>query len=129
MTQETTTVKIWGEFNLAILKVNLNPLWMNRSFTIATYTTNILLLPTNRNLLTRQRASSETTDSFFLRFFNKYKHTRLCFFKLFSAAIEWSSSSWTKLLLITLSLCKKKLLTNLTRDLHKPQYEQSLKRG
>ena len=26
MTQETTPVKTWGGFNLAILKVNLNPL-------------------------------------------------------------------------------------------------------
>ena len=31
--------------------------------------------------------------------------------------------------LIILSLCKGKLLTDLTRDLHKPQYEQPLKRG
>ena len=29
-----------------------------------------------------------------------------------------------KLLLIILNLCKGKLLTNLTRDLHKQQYEQ-----
>ena len=26
ITQETTPVKIWGGFNLTILKVNLNPL-------------------------------------------------------------------------------------------------------
>ena len=32
------------------------------------------------------------------------------------------------LLLIILSLCKGKLLTDLTRDLHKPQYEPPLKR-
>ena len=29
MTQETKPVKTWGEFNLAILKVNLNPLRKN----------------------------------------------------------------------------------------------------
>ena len=46
-----------------------------------TYTTNILLLPTSRNLLTQPRASFEITDSFFLGFPSKYKHTRLCFFK------------------------------------------------
>ena len=34
MTQETKPVKTWGEFNLTILKVNLNPLWKNQSFTI-----------------------------------------------------------------------------------------------
>ena len=33
------------------------------------------------------------------------------------------------LLLIILSLCKGKLLTDLIKDLHKPQYEQPLKRG
>ena len=53
-----------------------------------TQTTNILLLPTSRNLLTRPRASSETTDHFFLGFSGKYKHTRLCFFKVLSATIE-----------------------------------------
>ena len=33
------------------------------------------------------------------------------------------------LLLIILSLCKGKLLTDLTRDLHKQQYEKPLKPG
>ena len=36
MTQETTLVKTWGGFNLAIPKVKLNQLWKNQSFTIAT---------------------------------------------------------------------------------------------
>ena len=31
ITQETKPVKTWGGFNLTILKVNLNPLWKNRS--------------------------------------------------------------------------------------------------
>ena len=34
MTQKITPVKTWKGFNLAILKVNLNPLWKNQSFTI-----------------------------------------------------------------------------------------------
>ena len=34
ITQETKPVKTWGGFNLAILKVNLNQLSKNRSFTI-----------------------------------------------------------------------------------------------
>ena len=34
MTLETIPVKTWGGFNLTILKVNLNPLWKNQSFTI-----------------------------------------------------------------------------------------------
>ena len=52
---------------------------------------------TNRNLLTRPRASSETTDSF-LGFSSKHKHIRLCFFKLLwqqlndHQVLEWISS-------------------------------------
>ena len=93
-----------------------------------TWNTIILLLPTSRNLLTRPRASSETTDSFFLGFSSKYKHTRLCIFKLLlqqlndHQVLEEISSS------IILSLCDGKLLTDLTRDSHKQQYEQHLKR-
>ena len=92
-----------------------------------TKTTNILSIPTCRNLLTRSRASSKTTDSFFLGFPSKYKHTRLCFFKLLlqqlydHQVLEEISS------LIILSLCEGNLLKDLTRDSHKQQYEQPLK--
>ena len=94
-----------------------------------TQTTNILLLPTSRNLLTRPCVSSETTNSFFLGFSSKYKHTRLCLFKLL-----WQQLNNHQVLeeissLIILNLCEGKLLTDLTRDSHKQQYEQSLKRG
>ena len=114
---------------LRYLQGKLESTMKESKFYNRTQTTNILLLPTSRNLLTRPRASSKTTDSFFLGFSSKYKHTRLCFFKFFNAATEWSSSSWTNLLLIILNLCKEKLLTDLTRDLHKPQYKQPLKCG
>ena len=92
-------------------------------------TTNILLLPTSRNLLTRPHASSETTDSFFLGFSSKYKHTHLCIFKFL-----WQQLNDHQVLeeissLIKLSLCEGKLLTDLTRDSHKQQYEQPLKHG
>ena len=89
-----------------------------------TQTTNILLLPTSRNLLTRPRASSKTTDSFFLGFSSKYMHTCFSFFKFLwqqlndYQALEEISS------LIILSLCERKLLTDLTRDLHKQQSAQ-----
>ena len=94
-----------------------------------TQTTNILLLPTSRNLLTRPRASSETTDFFFLGFSSKHKHTRLCIFKFL-----WQQLNDHQVLeeissLIILSLCEEKLLTNLTRDSHKQQYEQPTKCG
>ena len=94
-----------------------------------TQMTNILLLPTSRNLLTRPRASSETTDSFFLGFSSKYKHARLCIFKFL-----WQQLNDRQVLeeissLIILNLCKGKLLRDLTRDSHKQQYEKPLKRG
>ena len=94
-----------------------------------TYTTNILLLPTSKNLLTQPRASSETTNSFFLGFSSKYKHTRLCIFKLLLQQLNDHQILEEISSLIILSLCEGKLLTNLTRDSHKQQYEQRLKRG
>ena len=94
-----------------------------------TQTTNILLLPTSRNLLTRPCASSETTDSFFLGFSSKYKHTRLCIFKLLLQQLNDHQVLEEISSLIILSLCEGKLLTDLTRDSHKQQYEQPLKRG
>ena len=93
-----------------------------------TQTTNILLLPTSRNLLTRPRASSETTDSF-LGFSSKYKHTRLCFFKFLWQQLNDHQVLERISFLIILSLCKGKLLTDLARDSHKQQYEQPTKRG
>ena len=94
-----------------------------------TQTTNILLLPTSRNLLTRPRASSEITDSFFLGFLSKYKYTRLCIFKLLLKQLNDHQILEEISFLIILSLCEEKLLTDLTRDSHKQQYEQSIKRG
>ena len=78
------------------------------------------------NLLTRPHASSETTDSFFLGFSSKYKHTRLCFFKLFSAATEWLSSSQWNLLLDNPKHVWRKTPLNLTKDSHIQQVEQPL---
>ena len=94
-----------------------------------TQTTNILLIPTNRNLLTRPRASSETMDSFFFGFSSKYKHTHLCIFKLLLQQLNDHQVLEEMSFLIILSLCEGKLLKDLTRDSHKQQYEQPLKRG
>ena len=123
MTQETTPVKTQGGFNLVILKVKSKSTRKNRNFTIATQTINILLLPTSRNLLTRPRASFETTDSFFLGFSSKYKHTRLCIFKLLWKQLKDHQALEEISFLIILSLCKGKLLTDFTRELYKQQYE------
>ena len=94
-----------------------------------TQTTNILLLPTSRNLLTQPHASSETTNSFFLEFSSKYKHTCLYFFKFLWQQLNDHQVLERISFLIILSLCKGKLLTDLTRDLHKQQSEQHLKCG
>ena len=94
-----------------------------------TQTTNILLLPTSRNLLTRPRASFETKDSFFLGFSSKYKHTRLCIFKLLLQQVNDHQVLEEISSLIILSLFEGKPLKDLTRDLHKQQYEQPRKRG
>ena len=82
ITQETKSVKTWGGFDLAIHKVNLNPLSERIEVHTKGLTSTPARLPnaTNQyNLLTRPRASSESTDSFFLGFSTKYKHTCLCF--------------------------------------------------
>ena len=92
-------------------------------------TTNILLLPTSRNLLTQPHASFETTDSFFLGFSSKYKHTHLYLFKFLWQQLNDHQVLERISFLIILSLCKGKLLIDLTRDLHKQQSEQHLKRG
>ena len=84
-----------------------------------TWTTNILLLPISRNLLTRPRASSKTTNSFFLGFSSKYKHTRLCIFKFLLQQLNDHQVLEEISSLIILSLCEGKLLKDLTRDSHK----------
>ena len=88
-----------------------------------TQTTNIILLPTSRNLLTRPHACSKTMDSFFLGFSSKYKHTCLCFFKFLWQQLNDHQVLERISFLIILSLCKATLLTDLTRDLHKQQFE------
>ena len=94
-----------------------------------TQTTNILSLPTSRNLLTQPCASSETTNSFFLGFSSKYKHTRLCIFKLLLQQLNDHQVLEEISSLIILNLCERKLLKDLIRDSHKQQYEQLPKRG
>ena len=89
-----------------------------------TQTTNILSLLTSKNLLTRPRASSETTDSFFLGFSSKYKHTHLCIFKLLLQQLNDHQVLEEISSLIILSLCEAKFLKDLTGDSHKQQYEQ-----
>ena len=86
------------------------------------------MLPHIENLLTRPRASFETTGSFFLGFSSKYKHSRLCIFKLFSVSTEWSSSSQWNLLLDNPKHVWRQPSLDLTRDSHTQQIEQLSKK-
>ena len=63
-------------------------------------------------------------DSFFFRFSSKYKHTRLCIFKLLLQQLSDHQVFEEISTLIILNLCEGKLLKDLTRDSHKQQYEQ-----
>ena len=93
ITQEIKPVKTWGGFNLAILKVNLNPLsWKNWSSYNKTYkpprlTSYCYPLVELTDTIT---CKPESTDSFFLGFTTRYKHLHLCFFKL-----QWQQLNWS----------------------------------
>ena len=127
ITQETKSVKTWGGFNLAILKVNLNPLsWKNRSSYNKTHkpprSTSYCYPPVE---LTDTTTCKLRIHGLLLSWIlHQIQAHRLCFFKLQWQQLEWSSRCRKIFSLKTLSLCEEKLLKDLTRDLHKPQYEQ-----
>ena len=129
ITQETKPVKTWGGFKLTILKVNLNPLWKNQSCSTGLRPLTSYYYPPVITYWHEPLASSKTTDSFFLGFSSKYKHTRLCFFKFLWQQLNDHQVLERISFLIIQNLCKGKLLTDFTRDLHKQKYEQHLKRG
>ena len=85
ITQETKPVKTWGGFNLAILKVNLNPLsWKNRSSYNKTYK------PPRSTSYCYPPVELTDTTRCNLRFTTIYKHPRLCFFRL-----QWQKLNWS----------------------------------
>ena len=67
-------------------------------------------------------------NSFFLGFSSKYKHTRLCIFKLLWQQLKDHQALEEIFFLIILSLYEGKHLSDLTRDSHKQQIEQPQKR-
>ena len=129
--QETKPVKTWGWFNLAILKVNLNPLsWKNRSSYNKTYkpprSTSYCYLPVE---LTDTTTCKLRIYRLLLSWiFHQIQAHRLCFFKLQWQQLNWSSGVENFFSLKTLSLCEGKLFKDLTRDSHKLQYEQQVLR-
>ena len=124
ITQETKPVKTWGGFNLAILKVNLNPLWKNRSCSTGLRPLTSYCYPPVETYWHDHMQTLKPRTPSFLDSLASTSTPACVSLKFFSATTEWSSISWTNLLLIILRLCKGKLLTNLTRDLHKQQHEQ-----
>ena len=128
ITQETKLVKTWGRFNLTILKVNLNPLsWKNRSSYNKTYkplrSTSYCYPPIE---LTDTTTCKLRIHGLLLSLDSPPNtSTPACiFFKLQWQQLDWSSRCRIFFSLKTLSLCEGKLLKDLTRDSHKPQYEQ-----
>ena len=128
ITQETKLVKTWGGLNLAILKVNLNPLfWKNRSSYNKTYK------PSRSTSYCYPPVELIDTTTCKLRI-----HVLLLSWILHQIqvhplvfSLSFNGSNWIDhqgvenfFSLKTLSLCERNLLKDLTRDSHKPQYEQ-----
>ena len=128
ITKETKPVKIWGGFNLTILKVNLNPLsWKNWSSYNKTYKT-----PCSTSYCYPPIELTDTTTC------NLRIHGLLLFWihhqiqahpLVFS--LNFNGSNWNDhqgvenfFSLKTLSLCEWKLLKDFISDSHKLQYEQ-----
>ena len=127
ITQETKPVKTWGGFNLAILKVNLNPLsWKNRSSYNKTYK------PPRSTSYCYPSVELTDTTTYKLRIHGLLSwilHQIQAHPLVFSLSFNWSN--WIDhqgvenfFSLKTLSLCEGNLLKDLIRDSHKPQYEQ-----
>ena len=129
ITQETKSVKTWGGFNLVILKVNLNPLsWKNRSSYNKTYKPP----PSTFYCYPPVELTNTTTCKLWIHglllswiLHQIQAHPLVFSFKFQWQQLEWSSRCRKIFSLKTLSLCEGKLLKDLTRDSHKPQYEQS----
>ena len=125
ITQEIKPVKTWERFNLAILKVNLNPLsWKNRSSYNKTYkpprlTSYCYPLVEFTDMTTCKVRIHGLLLSWILHQIQAHPLV---------LSLSFNGSNWIDhrkfFSLKTLSLCEGKLLKDLTRDSHKPQYEQ-----
>ena len=102
ITQETKSVKTWGGFNLAILKVNLNPLsWKNQSSYNKTYkpprSTSYYYPPVE--LIDTTTCKLRIHKLLLSWILHQIQAHRLCFFKLQWQQLDWSSRC-RKLLLL-----------------------------
>ena len=127
ITQKTKLVKTWGGYNLAILKVNLNPLsWKNRSSYNKTYK------PPRSTSYCYPPVELTDTITCKLRIYGLLLSWILHQIQAHSLvfSLNFNGSNWIDhqgvenfFSLKTLSLCEGNLLKDLTRDSHKPQYE------
>ena len=128
ITQETKPVKTWGGFNLAILKVNLNPLsWKNRNSYNKTYKpprSNSYCYPPIE--LTDTTTCKLRIHGLLLSWILHQIQAHPLVFSLSFNDSNWNDHQGVEKIfsLKTLSLCEGKLLKDLTRNSHKPQYEQ-----
>ena len=128
ITRETKPVKTRGGFNLAILKVNLNPLSLkNRSSYNKTYkpprSTSYYCPPVE---LTDTTKCKLRIHGLLLSWILHQIQAHPLVFSLSFNGSNWNDHQGLEKLfsLKTLSLCEGKLLKHLTRYSHKPQYEQ-----
>ena len=128
ITQETKPVKTWRGFNLTIFKVNLNPLsWKNRSPYNKTYKP-----PRSNSYCYSPVELTDTTtcklriNELLLSWILHQIQTHLLVFSLNFNGSNWNDHQGVEnfFSLKTLSLYEEKLLKDLIRDSHKPQYEQ-----
>ena len=118
ITQETKPVKTWGGFNLAILKVNLNPLsWKNRNSYNKTYkpphSTSYCYPPVE---LTDTTMCKLRIHGLLLSWILHQIQAHLLVFSLSFNGSNWNDHQGVEnfFSLKTLSLCEGKLLKNLT---------------
>ena len=124
MTKETKPVKTWGGFNLAVFKVNLNPLWKNRSFTIGLRPlTSYCCPPVEIYWHDHMQALRPQTPSFL----DSPVSTSIPAYVSLSSLVQQLSDHQVLeriSFLIILSSSKGKLFTDLIRDLQKQQSKQ-----
>ena len=128
ITQETKPIKTWEGFNLAILKVNLNPLsWKNWSSYNKTYkpphSTSYYYPPVE---LTDTTTCKLRIHGLVLSWILHQIQAHPLVFSLSFNDNNWNDHQGVEnfFSLKTLSLYEGKLLKDLTRDSHKLQYEQ-----
>ena len=128
ITQETKPVKTWEWFNLAILKVNLNPLsWKNRSSYNKTYKPPRLTFYCYPSVeLTDTTTCKLRIHGLLLSWILHQIQAHSLMFSLSFNGSNWIDHQGVEnfFSLKTLNLCEGKLLKDLTRDSHKPQYVQ-----